>query len=93
MMFSHCSLGLDYLSQHLPHTLVILMSVADVTSVLRLKEKPVECHVSHLLECPCLFGLNMEDRVKNLVDEYRWISSELKDSLKKFFLSDLFLST
>jgi len=72
--------SLNYLSSHLPNTLVVLMSPADVTMVLDLVNKPLMCSLSHLAECPCLFGTKeqgAERKVKWLWNSYRSVLSSI----------------
>ena len=58
--------ALDYLSTHLPHTLVVLLSPADVTTALALVDKPPVCILSHTVECPCLFATHREQAVRRV---------------------------
>jgi len=46
---------LDILQQNLPRTFVNLVPIADVTMVLDLLDKPVQCYPLHWYLCPCLF--------------------------------------
>jgi len=48
--------SLDILASQLPRTFVVLMAPVDVTMILDLVNKPKTCVLSHLYECPCLFG-------------------------------------
>ena len=64
-------LALDYLSTHLPHTLVILMAPANVTNALNIVNKPPICHITHLVECPCLFGA----QGNHAVNRVQWLWS------------------
>ena len=58
--------ALDYLSTHLPHTLVVLLSPADVTAALAIVDKPPVCILSHTVECPCLFATHREQAVRRV---------------------------
>ena len=68
--------GLNILRAKLPRTFVVLMAPADVTMVLNLVNKPKTCVLSHLYECPCLFGNDDQGgrrRVHWLWTSYRWV--------------------
>ena len=79
LIFSYVpSLGLNILRAKLPRTFVVLMAPADVTMVLNLVNKPKTCVLSHLYECPCLFGNDDQGgrgRVHWLWTKYRWVFS------------------
>jgi len=71
---------LDILARDLPRTFVVLMSPIDVTIALDIVNKPKTCVLSHLYECPCLFGNEDQGgkrRVKWLVESYRKIAKQL----------------
>merc|ERR1712123_163210 len=68
--------GLDILATELPRTFVVLLPPVDVTLALELVNKPKTCILSHLYECPCLFGnedQGGEKRVEWLLRTYRKI--------------------
>ena len=63
-----------YLQTHLPRTLVLLLTPADVTIADDVPNPPLACHFARKLECPCLFNLDKKQsrvKLKKLWKMYR----------------------
>ena len=76
--------GLDILVSQLPKTFVVLMAPVDVTMALDLVNKPKTCVLSHLYECPCLFGNEDQGGRKRVSWLWRTYRSFSKSLLKIF---------
>ena len=76
--------GLDILVSQLPKTFVVLMAPVDVTMALDLVNKPKTCVLSHLYECPCLFGNEDQGGRKRVSWLWRTYRSFSKILLKIF---------
>ncbi|KAG8226282.1 hypothetical protein J437_LFUL002721, partial [Ladona fulva] len=72
--------ALDYLHENVPRALVNLVLMPDILALHRIAKKPNICELTHIVECPCMFGANAASKIEfanKTLEDYRRVEREL----------------